>query len=313
MDFALPERKKRKIEDAMTVLAKSISEDLQKNDGASNGSSNDRSDLHIVTPGDVITTNDAGFMRGHGTHGEGNKMVASVAGVVERVNKLISVKPLKARYYGEIGDVIVGRILEVSQKRWKVDTNSRLDSMLMLSAINLPGGVQRRKSEADELQMRTFFSEGDVLSAEVQAFFSDGSMAIHTRSLKYGKLFNGTFLGVPPALIKRCKSHFHILPCGVEVILGLNGYIWVSQPKPEKTFDDEEIASEPVLLGMRETIARVCNSIMALRKKFMYIYDTSIIYCYEASLPHIIQDMLRPDIIDQITNETKSRLELLED
>ena len=35
--------------------------------------------------------------------------------------------------------------------------------------------------------MRTFFEEGDLLVAEVQAFFGDGSMSLHTRSLKYGK------------------------------------------------------------------------------------------------------------------------------
>lgn len=44
------------------------------------------------------------------------------------------------RYNGEIGDVVVGRIVEVGQKRWKVETNSRLDSVLQLSSVNLPGG-----------------------------------------------------------------------------------------------------------------------------------------------------------------------------
>lgn len=47
---------------------------------------------------------------------------ACVAGVVERINKLISVKPLKLRYNGEVGDIVVGRIKEVQQKRWKVIT-----------------------------------------------------------------------------------------------------------------------------------------------------------------------------------------------
>jgi exosome complex component RRP4 len=44
------------------------------------------------------------------------------------------------RYSGEIGDVIVGRIIELGQKRWKVDTKSKLESVLMLSSVNLPGG-----------------------------------------------------------------------------------------------------------------------------------------------------------------------------
>jgi len=36
--------------------------------------------------------------------------------------------------------------------------------------------------------MRTFFEEGDLLVAEVQAFMPDGQMSLHTRSLRYGKV-----------------------------------------------------------------------------------------------------------------------------
>jgi hypothetical protein len=87
----------------------------------------------------------------------------------------------------------------------------------MLSSVNLPGGVQvspdrglaaaatatkshndlfseqRRKVESDELQMRNFFEEGDLLVAEVQSFFADGAMSLHTRSLKYGKVCHNPF------------------------------------------------------------------------------------------------------------------------
>lgn len=78
--------------------------------------------------------------RGHGSFEDGGLLKASVAGFKEEVNKLISIKPLKSRYTGEIGDVVIGRIVEVQQKRWKVETNSRLDSILLLSSVNLPGG-----------------------------------------------------------------------------------------------------------------------------------------------------------------------------
>ncbi|KAJ2835678.1 Exosome complex component rrp4, partial [Coemansia sp. 'formosensis'] len=59
----------------------------------------------IVTPGTAIT-NDSAFMRGHGTFSEHDTIYSSVAGVVERINKLVSVRPLKQRYSGEIGDII---------------------------------------------------------------------------------------------------------------------------------------------------------------------------------------------------------------
>src|SRR5260221_12160279 len=94
--------------------------------------------------------------------------------------------------------------------------------------------------------MRTFFEEGDLLVAEVQAFMPDGQISLHTRSLRYGKvstslspspclilsdsqLRNGQVVTIPPILIRRLKSHFFALPCGVDIILGINGYIWVSK------------------------------------------------------------------------------------
>jgi exosome complex component RRP4 len=64
---------------------------------------------------------------------------------------------------------------------------------------------KRRKLESDELQMRNFFEEGDLLVAEVQAFFSDGAMSLHTRSLKYGKV-SGPFVIQQVSLIVMAVS-----------------------------------------------------------------------------------------------------------
>ena len=50
----------------------------------------------VVTPGQQIHAQ-AGFLRGHGTYVQNGKLFASVSGVVTRVNKLVSVQPLKAR------------------------------------------------------------------------------------------------------------------------------------------------------------------------------------------------------------------------
>nr|KAF6484279.1 exosome component 2 [Rousettus aegyptiacus] len=40
----------------------------------------------------------------------------------------------------------------------------------------------------------------------------------------------------------------------------------------------------------------------------MMLYDTSILYCYEASLPHQIKDILKPEIMEEIVMETRQRL-----
>ncbi|KAI8921903.1 hypothetical protein DFJ77DRAFT_425019 [Powellomyces hirtus] len=274
----------------------------------------ENSDIHVVTPGEVVTR-DTAFMRGHGTYTENDTLVASLAGVVDRVNKLISVRPLRTRYNGEIGDVVIGRVTEVTQRRWKVDINSRQDGVLLLSSVNLPGGVQRRKTESDELQMRTFFAEGDMLSAEVQSFFHDGASSLHTRNIKYGKLRNGSLVTVPSALVKRTKSHFVTLPCGLDVILGLNGYIWVSKHvpiSPEMANQPDALYhndNEPISDSERETIARVCNCILALAKHNNFISDTMIVYAYDAACQYPVKDILKPTISQDIVAMARAQLQ----
>lgn len=271
---------------------------------------------HFVGPGEVVTE-DQGFMKGHGCFGdEQNRLCASVAGQVDRVNKLICVKPFKTRYTGEVGDVVIGRIVQVGQKRWKVETHARKDSVLMLSAVNLPGGEHRRRNDKDELLMRGYLVEGDIIVAEVQSIFIDGSVSLQTRNLKYGKLPQGVIIQVSPSLIKRCKNHIHNLPCGSTVILGNNGYIWIG-PKmssesdlSKRTDEDANKTEAEVSLADREVIARLRNSILALADYGVQLFDTSINYVYDASLAYDVKDLLKDDSRELIVDATRRNLAL---
>ena len=53
---------------------------------------------------------------------------------------------------------------QVGAKRWKVNIGSSHEAALMLSAVNLPGSVQRRRTAVDELNMRNVFVEGDLIT-----------------------------------------------------------------------------------------------------------------------------------------------------
>lgn len=60
--------------------------------------------------------------------------------------------------------------------------------------IIFPFHFQRRRSVEDEHMMRKYLKEGDLISAEVQKVYDDGSLSLYTRSLKYGKvIFNPVF------------------------------------------------------------------------------------------------------------------------
>ena len=51
------------------------------------------------------------------------------------------------------------------------------------------------------------------------------------------QLRNGTLVKVFPRLVLRSRTHFHTLPCGVDVVMGVNGYIWVSKHVPPSTVE----------------------------------------------------------------------------
>ncbi|VIO89103.1 Uncharacterized protein BM_BM13805 [Brugia malayi] len=243
----------------------------------------------LIVPGAKVTSN-PDFMRGHGTYTRDDNLIASVAGTVEQVNKLVSVRPLKSRYNGEIGDVVIGRITEVQQKRWKVETNSRLNSTLLLSSVNLPGG---------EL-------------AEVQKVHSDGQLSLHTRNLRYGKLSQGTLVKISPYLVKRRKSHFHTLPYGVSVIFGRNGYIWIAPVASEEqnmTGGYSQNLEEVIPMKIRTVIARVANCVNILAMHHIPLYDTTVVLAYDASLNSEIKDLLKLEPSTNIATEVALQLE----
>lgn len=268
-------------------------------------------DLHsgIVVPGQIIT-GEGGFLRGHGSYlssavdeSEGPVLVASVAGYIERINKLISVRPHKSRYVGEVGDLVVGRITAVEAKRWKADIGGYKDAVLQLSSVNLPGGVQRMRTHEDQLQMRSLFTENDLISAEIQNIGSDGTISLHTRSLKYGKLENGQLVTLPASLVKRLPQHYLTLPFGIDVIIGRNGHIWITRTAPDewKARDTEDVddlvplaetlqalrqrhASTPLLTDERLRVARVRNCLLLLSSNDSLVTPDSLLSVYQKSL-----------------------------
>ena len=216
-----------------------------------------------------------------------------------------------------------------------------------LSGVNLPGGVQRIRTSEDVLAMRNLFKEGDLLTCEVQQVQKDGTLILHTRSLRYGKLDNGVLVTVPPSLVGRRKNHFVTLKGlssnnsgdgnamevdgeegggDVDVLLGLNGGIWIQRSVPAeweesiRADQDERAplaetlqklrhrhASTKVSRSMRETIARVRNSIECLRLVHCQLTPESIELVAKASLDEGVRvaDMLLPEWVVKLTEGTR--------
>jgi len=147
-----------------------------------------------------MTTDDMIHQPPASSSDKNSRLVASVAGPVTRINKLLSVHPGHSLHYfqGQVGDLVIGRITSIVpvQNRWKVSLvggvgggsglgdegyttahTHKKEAVLPLSGVNLPTGAQRIRTAQDALEMRSFLKEGDLISAEIQKVSYGSSMS----------------------------------------------------------------------------------------------------------------------------------------
>lgn len=185
-----------------------------------------------LLPGDVVCSS-AGRIWGHGTVVNNEDIISVYFGTPTHIDMLTSVTPLVGlQYIPEVGDVVVGRVVHIANKKWKLNTHSSCDTFLSLSAINLPGTVQRRKSEEDEMNMHDIFNIGDLLVCEVQKVSKNGA-ALHTRNDLYGKLTSGLLVTASFTKLMPLRSRF-ISTGNIKLVAGCNGMIWISTNSEEK-------------------------------------------------------------------------------
>ena len=322
----------------------------------------------LVVPGHVLAVSQkqdeaSSFLRGHGTYIESivdddrdlvdqqqsgeSRLVASVVGMVQRVNKLVSVLPLSERggYTGQVGDLVVGRILTVSSTRWTVQLSPgggpTSEASLPLSGVYLPGGAQRMRTAQDARAMRFFLKEGDLVAAEIHKVPSGnasvGSWQLHTRSTRYGKLENGCLVTVPPFLVPRRKQHVSALnlptaatagsgpTSPVLIIFGCNGSIWLQRDLA--TFDQdgsnntigggpelvelhqkqqEMHAATPYSLDDRKMMCRLSNCLQILVTAKQACTVENLETLYAASLEYSSPSkLLHPEIVVDMASRLK--------
>jgi len=162
------------------------------------------------------------------------------------------------------------------------------------------------------LAIRSFFKEGELLVAEVQGIFGDGAASLHTRSLRYGKLRNGVFLAVSGTGggggVVRARRQVWTVHTGngggeVDVVLGVNGYIWICKHSggelvAGKGGQDvsitrlEDVVSESIYsnrndeipAATRREIARLAGCARALVEGGVRVDEEMVMRAYEVSL-----------------------------
>ena len=190
----------------------------------------------IVTPGDLLAEND--YVAGDNTYKENGKIYATRVGLVDYDNRRVSVVALKAFYIPYIGDLVIGKVTDVTLGVWLIDINAPYPAVLRASdALNRPFKPQR-----DELS--SIFDVGDVVIAEIVAYDRTRDPLLTVSDLGLGKVKRGQIIEVTPTKIPRVigrqGSMITMLKqeTGCQITVGQNGVILVSG----KSLEDEQLA-----------------------------------------------------------------------
>ena len=192
----------------------------------------------IVIPGEVISSGDD-YLRGEGTEKRGKEVVAIRFGLAEESKNLVKVIPLSGVYIPRRGNVVIGKVENVTFNGWVIDINTAEGAFLSL--MEVPRYVNK-----DEL--REVMDIGDMVVAKIYSINKRGiDLTVKLKGL--GKLEAGLIISINsnkvPRVIGREGSMISLIKdeTNCRITVGQNGLIWISGNKVE----DELFAKKAIL------------------------------------------------------------------
>jgi exosome complex component RRP4 len=192
----------------------------------------------IIIPGEVIVEGDE-YLPGEGTEKKEDKIVSMRYGLSEESNRLVKVIQLSGIYQPRRGNVVIGKVENITFNGWVVDINAPENAFLSL--MEVPRYVN--KDGLDEVM-----SIGDMVVAKIWNINKRGiDLSIKSRGL--GKVERGIILNINsnkvPRIIGKEGSMISLIKekTNCRITVGQNGLIWIEGNKVE----DEILAKRAIL------------------------------------------------------------------
>src|SRR3989337_714395 len=183
----------------------------------------------VVIPGEVIVSG-TDYLPGEGTEKKGNDIIAHRYGLAEEVARLVKVIPLSGVYSPRRGNVVIGKISNITFNGWLIDIGCPENSFL--SVAEYPKFVH--KNELD-LVMKI----GDMIVAKIKDV-NRKSIDLTMRLKGLGKIDEGIIMQINPNKVPRVigkeGSMINLIKeeTGCNITVGQNGFIWIKGDSVEK-------------------------------------------------------------------------------
>lgn len=197
-----------------------------------------------IIPGEVIVTGEK-YLPGEGTEKKGNDIVAMKYGLSEETNGLVKVIPLSGVYNPRRGNVVIGKVENLTFNGWIIDIDVIENAFLSLAEV--PRYVN--KNSLDEvLDIR------DMVIAKISEV-NKKSVDLSIKGKGLGKIEDGMIIKINsnkvPRVIGKEGSMINLIKnetkCNITV--GQNGLIWISGDKIE----DELLAKKAILFTVEKS------------------------------------------------------------
>ena len=186
----------------------------------------------LVIPGEELAEG-IDNLPGEGAFREDDKIYSLKVGLAHLDNRLMKVIPLGGKYLPKEGDVVIGKVVDITMHGWRVDFGWPFFATIMLregSREFIPNGAD----------LTQYYDFGDYLAFKIikvnGSKILDGSMKVPGAK----KLTNGRLIEVQPTRVPRIigkqgsmisliKEHTDCF-----IVVGQNGYVWISGGEPDK-------------------------------------------------------------------------------
>jgi exosome complex component RRP4 len=188
-------------------------------------------DRSMVTPGEVIAEGE--FTIGTNVYRDEKKIISQVIGLVTIKDNQISVVSLKGKYIPRVGDLVIGKVTDVSLSTWVVDIASPYPGILR------PASSLNKRFDPVKDRTSKIFDVGDVLVAKVFTYdrTRDPQLTLRNDSRQgpgpyLGKLIGGRVIEVSPSKIPRLIGRRGSMISTIKqytncrMIVGQNGRVW---------------------------------------------------------------------------------------
>jgi exosome complex component RRP4 len=176
----------------------------------------------IVIPGEIIS-NEENLLPGEGTLKGKEGIIALRYGLAEESNNLIKVIPLSGVYSPRRGNVVIGRVENITFNGWVINIGAADNAFLSL--MEVPRFVNKDALE----EVMTI---GDMMVGKIWNINRRGiDLSIKSREL--GKIAEGLIIEINPnkvpriigkegSMIKLIKDE-----TGCNITVGQNGFVWI--------------------------------------------------------------------------------------